>query len=85
MIKAEKNECNTNMMCLVEHLTMFSIVTGPLPHSASREGGEVLEGGSLGGGGSNNNGVLHGVVFLEGLHELSDGQTLLTNGDINIV
>lgn len=40
---------------------------------------------SLGGGGGNDDGVLHGVVLLEGLDELSDGGTLLTDGDVDAV
>ena len=39
----------------------------------------------LRGGGINNNGVLHNIVLLEGLHELSDGGTLLTNSDVDTV
>ena len=64
---------------------MLSIVTEPLSHSASRERGEVLERGGLGGSGSNDNSVLHGVVLLEGLDELSDSRTLLTDGNVNTV
>ena len=64
---------------------MLPVVTEPFSHSASREGGEVLKRGSLRGGGSNDDGVLHSIILLEGLHELSDGRTLLTNGDIDTV
>lgn len=39
----------------------------------------------LGGGGGNDGGVLHGVVLLKSLDELSDGGTLLTNGDVDAV
>ena len=78
MIKAERNECNAKMIRLVEY-TMFSVFTEPLSHSTSRERGEVLERSS------NDDGVLHGVILLEGLHKLSDSRTLLTNGDVNTV
>lgn len=40
---------------------------------------------SLGSGGSNDDGVLHGVVLLKGLDELSDGGTLLTDGNVDTV
>jgi hypothetical protein len=40
---------------------------------------------SLRGGGGNDGGVLHGVVLLKSLDELSDGGTLLTNGDVDAV
>lgn len=49
------------------------------------ERSEVLEGSGLGSGGSDDDGVLHGVVLLEGLDELSDGGTLLTDGDVDAV
>ena len=39
----------------------------------------------LGGGGSDDDGVLHGVVLLKGLDELSDGRTLLTDGNVDAV
>ena len=44
-----------------------------------------MKGSGLRSGGSNDDGVLHGVVLLEGLHELGDGRTLLTNGDVDTV
>ena len=49
------------------------------------EGGKVLEGSGLRGGGGDDNGVLHGVVLLEGLDELGDGRTLLANSDVDAV
>lgn len=49
------------------------------------EGSNVLKGSSLGSGGSNDNGVLHGVVLLKSLDELSDGGSLLTDGDVDAV
>lgn len=49
------------------------------------ERSEVLERSGLGGGGSDDDGVLHGVVLLEGLDELSDGGTLLADGDVDAV
>ena len=54
-------------------------------HGASGEGSNVLERGGLGGGGGNDDGVLHGVVLLEGLDELGNGGSLLTNGDVDAV
>lgn len=49
------------------------------------EGSEVLQGSGLGGGGGNDDGVLHGVVLLQGLDELSNSGTLLANGDVDTV
>lgn len=62
-----------------------AVVTEPLTHGTTSEGSDVLQGGGLGGGSSNNNGVLHGVVLLKGLDELSDSGTLLTNGNVDTV
>ena len=64
---------------------MLSVVTEPLSHSASREGGEVLKGSGLGGSGSNDDSVLHSIVLLESLYQLSDSRTLLTDGNVDTV
>jgi hypothetical protein len=45
----------------------------------------TYKGSSLGGGSSNDDRVLHGIVLLEGLDELGDGGTLLTDGDIDTI
>jgi hypothetical protein len=57
----------------------------PLSHGGTSEGSDVLERGGLGGGGGDNDGVLHGVVLLEGLDKLGDGGTLLADGDVDAV
>lgn len=49
------------------------------------EGSQELQRSGLRGGGGNDDGVLHGVVLLEGLDKLGDGGSLLTNGDIDTV
>ena len=65
--------------------TMLAVVTEPLAHGAAREGREVLEGSSLRGRGGDDDRVLHRVVLLERLDELSDGRTLLADGDVDTV
>ena len=45
----------------------------------------ILKRSGLRGGGSNDNGVLHGVVLLKSLDELSDGRTLLADGNVDAV
>ena len=40
---------------------------------------------SLRGSGGNDNGVLHGIVLLKSLDELSDGGSLLANSDVDTV
>jgi hypothetical protein len=84
MIRAERDEHSRVHNNEIQH-TMLSVVTEPLSHSAPREGGEVLERSSLRGRSSNDDSVLHSVVLLECLHELSDSRTLLTNGDVDAV
>lgn len=64
---------------------MLAVVTEPLAHGTTREGSEVLEGSGLRGGSSDNDGVLHGIVLLKGLDELSDGRSLLANGNVDTV
>ena len=56
-----------------------------LTHGSTSEGGDVLKGSGFGGGGSDDDGVLHGVVLLEGLDELGNGGPLLANGDVDTV
>lgn len=56
-----------------------------LTHGAAGEGSNVLQGSGLGSGGGNDDGVLHGVVLLKGLDELSDGGALLADGDVDAV
>lgn len=64
---------------------MLAVVTEPLAHGTTGEGSEVLEGSGLRGGSSDNDGVLHGIVLLKGLDELSDGRSLLANGNVDTV
>ena len=47
-------------------------------------GGKLTRSGLRGSGG-NDDGVLHGVVLLKGLDELSDSRTLLTDGNVDAV
>jgi hypothetical protein len=53
--------------------------------TATSEGSNVLERSGLRGGGGNNDGVLHGVVLLEGLDKLGNGRPLLSDGDVDAV
>ena len=64
---------------------MLAVITEPLSHSAARERSEVLQGGSLRSSSSNDDRVLHGIVLLKRLDELSNGGTLLADGDVDTV
>ena len=70
---------------IVDDDGVAAVVTEPLTHGAASEGSNVLQGGGLGGGGSDDNRVLHGILLLKGLDELSDSRTLLTNGNVDTV
>lgn len=54
-------------------------------HGATGEGSNVLQRSGLGGSGGDNDGVLHGVVLLKCLDELSDSGALLADGDVDAV
>lgn len=56
-----------------------------LPDTGTGERSQELQRSGLGGGGGDNDGVLHGVVLLEGLDELGNGGSLLTDGDVDTV
>lgn len=64
---------------------VLAVVTEPLTHGGGSERSDVLERSGLGGSGGNNDGVLHGVVLLKSLDELSDGGALLSNSDVDTV
>jgi hypothetical protein len=64
---------------------VLSVVTEPLSDSSSGEGSEVLKGSGFGSGSGDDDRVLEGVVLLEGLNELSDGRSLLSNSNVNTV
>ena len=51
----------------------------------TRKWRDILEGRSFRSGSSDDDGVLHGVVLLEGLDKLGDGGSLLTNGNVDAV
>lgn len=70
---------------IVDNKSVLAVVTEPLAHGTAGERSNVLQRSSLGGSGSNDDGVLHGVVLLEGLDELSDGGTLLTDSNVHTV
>jgi hypothetical protein len=65
--------------------SVLAVVTEPLTDGGTGERSKVLKRSGLGGGGSDDDGVLHGVVLLEGLDELSDGRSLLADGDVDTV
>jgi hypothetical protein len=65
-------------------LTVFAIATEPFTHCASRERSRILQGSSFRSS-SNDNRVLHSIIFFECLDELRNSRALLTNGDIDAI
>jgi hypothetical protein len=70
---------------VINNQSMSAVVTEPLADGASSEGSDVLKGSGLRGSSGDNDGVLHGVVLLEGLDELSNSRSLLSDGDVDAV
>jgi hypothetical protein len=70
---------------VVDDKSMLSTVSEEFPDTCPGEWSNVLERSGLGGGGGNNDGILHGVIFLEGLDELGNSGSLLSDGDVDAV
>jgi hypothetical protein len=70
---------------IVDDDGVAAVVTEPLTHGTASEGSKVLQGSGLGSSSSNNDGVLHGIVLLKSLDELSNSGTLLTDGNVDTV
>jgi len=70
---------------VIDDKGVHAVVSEEFSEGTSRVGGDELEGGGIGGSGGDNNGVLEGVLLSEGLHNVSDGGSLLSNSDVNAV
>jgi len=70
---------------VVDDERVLAVITEPLTDRGTSERSEVLKRSGLRGGSSNDNGVLHGVVLLESLDKLSNGGSLLADGDVDTV
>jgi hypothetical protein len=70
---------------VVDNEAVHAVVTEVFSDSASRVGGKELEGSGIGGSGGNDDSVLEGVTVTEETHNVGDGGTLLTNGDVDAV
>jgi len=70
---------------VVDDKGVHAVVSEEFSESASGVGGDELEGSSIGGCGSNNNGVLEGVLLSEGLHNVGNGGSLLSNSNVDAV
>merc|ERR1719264_562139 len=65
--------------------SVHAVVTEVLSHGHTGVGGEVLQGGGVGGGGRDDDGVLHGVGVGEPLHNLGNSGPLLADSDVDTV
>jgi len=70
---------------IVDDKRVLSVVTEVFTHGSTRVRSQELKRGRVGGRGSNDDRVLEGIVLLKGLDELSDGRTLLTDGNVHTV
>jgi hypothetical protein len=68
---------------VVDDKSVHTVVTEVLTNSAARVRGQELEGSGIGGSSSNNDGVLKGLALTEETHDVGDGRSLLTNGDVD--
>ena len=70
---------------VIENDGMHAIVTEVFAHGAARIGCQELHRRRIGSGGRDNDGILQRALFFQRLHQLGDGGTLLTNGDIDAI
>jgi hypothetical protein len=70
---------------VVDNEAVLAVISEELTNSAAGVGGQELQGSSLGGGGSNDDGVLERVVISEDLHDVGNGRSLLADGDVDAV
>jgi hypothetical protein len=70
---------------VVDDEAVHAVVAEVLANSAAGVRGQELEGGGIGGGGSNHDGVLEGVTLSKEAHDVGDGGSLLTDGDVDAV
>lgn len=68
---------------VIDNQGVLAVVSEVLTDGAAGVGSQELEGSSLRGGGGNDDGVLEGVVIAEDLHDVGDGRSLLTDGDVD--
>lgn len=64
---------------------VLAVVTEVFTHGGTRERSQVLQRSGVRGGGGDDDRVLHGVVLFQGLDQLGDGGSLLTDGDVDTV
>lgn len=68
---------------VIDDKGVLSVISEELSNGTSGVRGQELKGSSLGSGGSNNDGVLKGVMELEGVDDVGNSGSLLSDCDIN--
>lgn len=68
---------------VIDDKCVLSVVSEELSNGTSGVRGQELKGSSLGSSGSNNDGVLKGVMELEGVDDVGNSGSLLSDCDIN--
>jgi len=64
---------------------VLAVVSEVLAHGAAGVGSQVLQRSGIGGSSSHHDGVLHGALVRQPLHELSHGGSLLADGHVDAV
>jgi hypothetical protein len=70
---------------VVDDESVLSVISEVFSDSASGIRSQELERSGFGSGSGNDDGVSQGVVVSEGLHDVRDGRSLLTDGNVNAV
>ena len=70
---------------VVDDQSVHSVVSEVFSNGASRVGSEELQGSSIRGSGSYNDGVFESTIVLEDLHDVGHSGSLLSNGDVDAV
>ena len=68
---------------IINDQCIFTAITEVLAHGATGKGCQELHGGRIGSGSRNDDGVVHGTVFFQLAHHVSDGGLLLADGDVD--
>jgi len=70
---------------VIDDESVSSVVSEVLSNSASGVGGQELKRSGIRGGGGNDTSVIHGTEVLEGLDDVGDCGSLLSDGNVDAV
>ena len=70
---------------VIDNQSVSSVVSEEFSNSASRIWSQELKRSGIRGGGGNDTGVFHGAKVLEGLDNVGNGGSLLSNGNVDAI